>query len=61
MSFRINLVSSMDIRSGRRREASEIVQYKKTAAVGHLLLGELDGPMEAITIEQYLGSLYICR
>jgi hypothetical protein len=51
----------MDIRSGRRREASEIVQYKKAAAVGHLLLGELDGPMEAITIEQYLGSLYICR
>jgi hypothetical protein len=41
----------MDIRSGRRREASEIVQYKKAAAVGHLLLGELDGP---ITIEQYL-------
>jgi hypothetical protein len=44
----------MDIRSGRRREASEIVQYKKAAAVGHLLLRELDSPMEAITIEQYL-------
>jgi hypothetical protein len=51
----------MDIRSGRRREASEIVQCKKAAAVGRLLLGELDGPMEPITIEQYLGSLYICR
>ena len=51
----------MDIRSGRRREASEIVQYKKAAAAGRLLLGELDDPMEVITIEQYLGSLYICR
>ena len=44
----------MEIRSGRQREAAEIVRYKKAAAVGRLLLGELDGPMEAITIEHYI-------
>jgi hypothetical protein len=44
----------MEIRSGRQREAAEIVRYKKAAAVGRLLLGELDGPMEAITINHYL-------
>lgn len=40
--------------SGREREAAEIVRYKRAAAVGRLLLGELDGPMEPIFIEQYL-------
>jgi hypothetical protein len=44
----------MDSRSGRRREAVEIVHRKKAAAVGRLLLGELDGPMEFISIDQYL-------
>jgi hypothetical protein len=44
----------MDSRSGRQREATEIVRHKKAAAVGRLLLGELDGPMEAISIDQYL-------
>lgn len=44
----------MEIKSGRQREAAEIVRYKKAAAVGRLLLGELDGPMDAITTEQYL-------
>ena len=44
----------MEIRSGRQREAAEIVRYKKAAAVGRLLLGELDGPMEAIAIEHYI-------
>jgi len=41
--------------SGREREAAEIVRYKRAAAVGRLLLGELDGPMEPIFVEQYLG------
>jgi hypothetical protein len=45
---------NMEIKSGRQREAAEIVHYKKAAAVGRLLLGELDGPMDAIAIEQYL-------
>lgn len=40
--------------SGREREAAEIVRYKRAAAVGQLLLGELDGPMEPIFVEQYL-------
>jgi hypothetical protein len=44
----------MEIKSGRQREAAEIVHYRKAAAVGRLLLGELDGPMEAIATEQYL-------
>jgi len=44
----------MQTKSGRQREAAEIVHYKKAAAVGRLLLGELDGPMEAIATEQYL-------
>jgi hypothetical protein len=30
----------MEIRSGRQREAGEIVHYKKAAAVGRLLLGD---------------------
>lgn len=42
------------MRSGRQREASEIVRYKKAAQVGRLLLGELNGPMELISIGQYL-------
>ncbi|GAB4536497.1 MAG: hypothetical protein Kow0063_22110 [Anaerolineae bacterium] len=40
--------------SGRQREAAEIVRYKRAAAVGQLLLGELDGPMEPIFVKQYL-------
>jgi hypothetical protein len=46
----------MDTRSGRQREALEIVRYKKAALVGRLLLGELDGPMESISIEEFLGK-----
>lgn len=42
--------------SGREREAAEIVRYKRAAAVGRLLLGELDSPMEPIFIEQYLDK-----
>lgn len=41
---------------GRSREAAEIVRYKKAAAVGRLLLEELDGPMDPIAIEQYLSK-----
>ncbi len=40
--------------SGREREAAEIVRYKRAAAVGRLLLGELNAPMEPIFVEQYL-------
>lgn len=39
--------------TGREREAAEIVRFKRAAAVGRLLLGELDGPMDPIFIEQY--------
>jgi hypothetical protein len=46
----------MDTRSGRQREALEIVRYKKAALVGRLLLGELDGPMESISVEQFLDK-----
>jgi hypothetical protein len=46
----------MRIQSGRQREASEIVRYKKAAAVGRLLLGELDDPMEPISVEQYINK-----
>lgn len=42
--------------SGREREAAEIVRYKRAAVVGRLLLGELDGPMEPIFVEQYLDK-----
>lgn len=42
--------------SGRKREAEEIVLYKRAAAVGLLLLGDLDGPMDSISIEQYLNK-----
>ena len=34
MTLCMNISSSMDIRSGRHREASEVVRYKKAAAVG---------------------------
>lgn len=41
--------------AGRKREAEEIVRYKRAAEVGRLLLGELDGPMEPIYVEQYVS------
>lgn len=44
----------MNTKSGRAREASEIVQYKKAALVGRLMLGELDGPIEAVSVEEFL-------
>jgi len=46
----------MNSGTGRQREASEIVRYKKAAAVGRLLLGELDGPMEPISAEQFVNK-----
>jgi hypothetical protein len=42
------------IKSGREREAAEIVRFKRAAAVGRLLLGELDGPMEPIFKDQHM-------
>ena len=41
--------------SGREREASEIVRYKRAAAVGRLLLGELDSQLPPIFGEQYIN------
>lgn len=41
-------------KSGREREALEIVRYKKAALVGRLLLGELDAPLDAITVEDFI-------
>lgn len=46
----------MDTRSGRQREAAEVTRYKKAAAVGRLLLGELNGPMESISVDQYVAK-----
>jgi hypothetical protein len=46
----------MDIKSGRQRETLEIVRYKKAALVGRLMLGELHGPMEPISVEQFLAK-----
>jgi hypothetical protein len=46
----------MDMKAGRRREALEIVRYKKAALVGRLMLGELDGPMESISVEQFVDK-----
>lgn len=44
------------IESGREREAYEIVRYERAAQVGRLLLGELNGPMQPIFLDQYLGK-----
>ena len=41
------------MKSGRERDVAEIVRFKKAALVGRLLLGELDGPMQAISEEDY--------
>lgn len=41
--------------TGREREAAEIVRNKRAAAVGRLLLGELDGPMDPVFVEQFSG------
>lgn len=40
--------------TGREREAAEIVRFKRAAAVGKLLLGELDGPLDPIFVEQFV-------
>lgn len=39
--------------SGRNREAAEIVRLRRAAAVGRLMLGELDAPLERIRHEDY--------
>lgn len=41
------------MKSGRERYVAEIVRFKKAALVGRLLLGELGGPMEAISEHEY--------
>jgi len=42
--------------SGREREAREITRYQRAAVVGRLMLGELRGPMEWISYDQYLDK-----
>lgn len=44
------------IEQGRAREAAEIVRLRRAAAVGQLMLGELDGPLKDIRIERYLAK-----
>lgn len=44
----------MATKTGREREALEIVRYKKAALVGQLLLAELSGPMRPISVEEYV-------
>lgn len=39
---------------GRDREVREIVRYRRAAAVGQLMLGELDGPIEPVFADQYI-------
>ncbi len=41
---------------GRAREAAEIVRLRRAAAVGRLMLGELDGPLEEITHGHYVAK-----
>ncbi len=41
---------------GRTREASEIVRLRRAAAVGRLMLGELDAPLEEIGQEYYVAK-----
>lgn len=39
---------------GRDREAAEVVRLRRAAAVGRLMLGELDGPLESIQHADYV-------
>ncbi len=41
---------------GRNREAAEIVRLRKAAAVGRLMLGELEGPLESICHADYIAK-----
>lgn len=41
---------------GRDREAIEIVRLRRVAAVGRLMLGELNAPLEGIEREQYVAK-----
>ena len=41
---------------GRYREAAEIVRLRRAAAVGRLMLGELDEPLESIRQEDYVAK-----
>lgn len=41
---------------GRTREAVEIVRLRKAAAVGRLMLGELNAPLEPINQEHYVAK-----
>jgi len=44
------------IDQGRIREASEIVRLRRAAAVGRLMLGEMNAPLEEIRREDYLAK-----
>lgn len=43
-------------KSGRKREAGEVVKYQRAAEVGRLMLGELISPMKWIFYDQYLDK-----
>jgi len=42
--------------SGRHREAAEVVRLRRAAAVGRLMLGELEAPLELIHHEDYASK-----
>lgn len=42
--------------SGRHREVDEIIRLRRAAAVGRLMLGELNAPLERIHREDYLSK-----
>lgn len=42
--------------SGRNREAAEVVRLRRAAAVGRLMLGELEAPLELIRHEGYASK-----
>lgn len=44
------------IESGRTREAAEVVRLRRAAAVGQLMLGELDTPLTPIRLEEYASK-----
>lgn len=44
------------IESGREREAAEVVRLRRAAAVGRLMLGELDAPLTPIRLEDYTSK-----
>jgi hypothetical protein len=44
------------VESGRNREAAEVVRLRRAAAVGQLMLGELEAPLQLIRHEDYASK-----